>query len=160
MRIAFGAMVLCWIATSALATEPELETGQRSYPADDAVIDLVGSAMPKVFSTFGAPEDLTVADASTSTPSVCFDYGPYGYIVRDKFVHSCIFWSEWKEPVLGIKLGDKADDIIATLGKPKTLTKDDKGLEHMTWPIKENGLMLLLDFDKDRKLSRAVVGMK
>jgi hypothetical protein len=160
MRLA-ACLVLTWMLAppaSAIA-QGELESERKPQPKDSEVYSLVGGPMAKLFETFQAPENMFVADADTKKPSVCFDYGAYGYVVRDKVVRASLFWSEWKGPVLGVTLGETSDKVIEQLGKPAILVHDAAGPEHMVWNVKDNDreYALKLDFDKDKKLDRAVV---
>ena len=81
----------------------------KAPPSDGEIADLVGCRLFKVFATFGYPEDMSPTDAKSETPKVFLDYGSYGFKIRHKYVHSCVFFSSWEGTIFGVRMGDSID---------------------------------------------------
>ncbi len=113
--------------------------------------------MSKVFAKFGYSQDVFATTSESNKPAVFLDFGSYGLEVYNKAVDCCMFFSDWKGAVLGIKMGDTQDAVVKTLGKPDSSDKGTDGLLYMTWPIKQWDGTFEVDFDKDNKVKRVVV---
>jgi hypothetical protein len=142
----------CWIAGT-----QELKSDEKAPPTDKEIIDLVGSRMSKVFAKFGYPQDLVPTDVSSDDPEVMLDYGSYGFKIQDKVLDCCIFFSNWKGTVYGASIGDPQDEVVKKLGQPTSSDKDSDGLPYLVWNFKDQEGYLMINFDKDNKMNRAVV---
>jgi hypothetical protein len=133
------------------------KSSDKAPPSDKELIDLVGSRMSKAFAKLGYPDDLVPTDVSSDDPEVLLDYGSYGFKIENKVVDCCIFFSNWKGTVYGAKIGDSQDDVVKKLGKPTSSDKDSEGLPYLVWTFTDQEGYLMINFDKDNKMNRAVV---
>ncbi len=138
------------------------EPADKPQPSDQDVVAVVGARVAKVFARFGAPEDITPADASSDEPKICLDYGGFGFLVVDKSVRTCLFWPAWTGSACGIKLGESADAAVKKLGKPDLMKKDDDGKQRMYWSFKANDevMQMQASFDKNQKCTRVCLNVQ
>jgi len=100
----------------ALAGGQESRAADNAQPSDQEVVGLAGARLARVFAKFGAPADMFVSDATSDEPSVCLDYGAYGFMVRNKIVVTVLFWQDWTGNACGVAIGDTADAIVKKFG--------------------------------------------
>ncbi|HTQ39480.1 MAG TPA: hypothetical protein VMJ32_10650 [Pirellulales bacterium] len=152
LSVMFLMASLCLIAVTR-----ELKSDEKAPPSDKEIIDLVGTRMSKVFVKLGYPDDLLPTDVNADDPEVLLDYGSYGFKIQNRVVDCCIFFSNWKGTVYGAKIGDSQDDVVKKLGQPESTNKDSDGLPYLVWSFKDQDGYLMINFDKDNKMDRAVV---
>jgi hypothetical protein len=124
--------------------------GAKPVPSVDEVTGMLGKPLSKMFTNFGAPSDMWVENPKAKSPSVLADYGPYAFVVQDKTVIQCNFWSDWPGLVRGVKIGSMGDEIVKILGKANEDIKNADGTEMMVWNQKD-GSTLDITFDKQQK---------
>lgn len=137
----------------------ELVSGKPEPPSADAIVDLIGGPMSKIFETIGPPPDMTVSDANSNAPLVCCDYTSFALLVRDKQCTGAFFWANYARPVQSVKFGATVDEVKEILGPPVT-TQVQPGLIRLTWDVKGKNLKVRVDFDKDQKANRVYFGAK
>ncbi len=146
--------LVCLIISVAMAfafatSAEEISLGEKPLPKPDDVVNMFGQSLATIFEKFGAPNDLTVEDPKSKSPGVNFDYGKFGFVVHDKKVTMCFFWGAWKEPVLGVKIGSTADEIVKALGKPNLDITNANGTSMMTWNRADGKSKVSITFDKN-----------
>ena len=129
-------------------------------PTDKTVIDLCGRRMSKVFARFGMPENVYSAPLPNGREAVMIDYGTYSFKVREKNVLVCFFWTGWKEPIHGFKIGDGRASLVKLLGDKYVVEKQADGIETYGWSLDEPEATLFAIFDKDDKVASVQVILK
>jgi hypothetical protein len=158
-------IMACVTMISLVVTSAEAQNA--STPAKDAVTDATiinscGGRLAKMFAQYGAPQDLRVKRGNTpDQDDVLCDYGSYGFRVRNKMIQICFFWSDWKGPIRGIKIGDSREDVVKVLGNPPITVKDKNGVvTAYGYALKDLDAEFYADFDKDGKVWQAEFGLK
>lgn len=156
----FGAGAICAggmiIVTAAGAQE--LAQGEKTLPNVKDVLDMPGQSLATVFTKYGAPTNMTPWDETTKAPKVLIDYGPYSFIILNKKVTQCVFWEDWKGPVMGATIGGNADEIKKELGPPNEDIKNADGTELMTWNVTNSKSEISITFDKQHKSTALFFG--
>jgi hypothetical protein len=157
MRSAVGFVILLTAFSNAsLAQDKTQDKAAAKTPSDKEIIDMVGNRMSKAFPKFGYPVDMS--PSKTGDKQLVFmDYGAYGFKVGDKVVTTCFFFSDWKGAVFGAKMGDSKEEVVKKLGKPASISKMSDGLPYLEWSFKDQPGTLEINFDKDNKMTRAIV---
>lgn len=108
------------------------------------------------------PGDLQVLRGDTPAKDDVFcDYGAYGFRVRNKAIRTCFFFSDWKGPIRGIKIGDSREDVVKVLGNVPTTAKDKNGVvTAYGYELKDPNADFFANFDKDGKMWRVEVNLK
>jgi hypothetical protein len=143
------------------------EAQNAAAPAKDAVTDatiinLCGGRLAKMFAQCGIPENIQVKRGDTpDEDDVLCVYESYGFRVRDKVIRTCFFWSNWKEPIRGIKIGDTRENVVKALGKAPSVDKDKDGaITAYGYDLKDLDADFFTNFDKDGKVWRVEVSLK
>ena len=149
-------IMACAALTVLVAASAEAQDG--TTPAKDAVTDATiinscGGRLAKMFAQYGTPQDLRAKRGSMpDMDDVLCDYGAYGFRVRNKVVQICFFWSDWKGPIRGIKIGDTREDVVKVLGNPRITIKNKNGVvTTYGYNLKDLDVAFYVDFDKDGK---------
>lgn len=145
------ALAICLIIP-AWSVADDSSNAAKQPPTDDAVINLCGARLPNVFARFGLPEDLRASGDNDG--GVDLDYGSFGFKIKNKTAMACFFWSVWKSPVKGVKIGDSKDQAVKVLGANKHVFKHLDGLEDYGWDLNTPNAILWLYFDKDSKVKK------
>jgi len=138
------ALLLAAVASSASAQV--LPSEGKKLPAAQSVLDMLGSPMSKVFTTFGLPIDATTH--GKKSPYVQLDYGHFTFSVREKQVFECYVWSDLPgDSNLGFNFGDALDDATKRLGKPqRTITNaDGDGVADWNAPNKSRQIEMIFN---------------
>jgi hypothetical protein len=133
-----------------------------SAPVSDAtIISMCGGKMAKMFAQYGTPTQLWADRGATEEQDDVFlGYGAYGFKVRDNVVRVCFFFKGWMEPIRGIKIGDRYDDVARVFGNPRTTVKDKDGVvTAVGYDLKEPNANLFANF-KEGKVWRVEVSLK
>ncbi len=159
MIMAFGALMVL-VAASALAQDAAPPS--KRPITDTTIINTCGERLFKMFARYGTPDDVRALRGDTAAQDeVLCDYGAYGFRVRDKLVRTCFFWSDWKAPVRGIKIGDSRQQVEKVLGAATITSKDKDGvLTAYGYSLNDLGADFFVNFDKDGKVWRVEVSMK
>jgi hypothetical protein len=150
MRFAL-ALVACLIIPAWCEADDSSNTFKQA-PTDEAVINLCGAGLPNVFAQFGLPEDLRASGDNDG--GVDLDYGSFGFKIKNKTALACFFWSDWKGPVKGVKIGDSKEQAVKVLGANKHVFKHPDGLEDYGWDLTTPNAIFWLYFDKDGKVKK------
>jgi hypothetical protein len=134
-------------------------TPAKDAVTDATIIDTCGGRLAKMFAHFGTPQDVWVTRGDTpAEDDVLCAYGAYGFRVRSKMVRCCFFWTDWKGPIRGIKIGDSREDVVKVLGKAPVTVKDKNGIiTSYGYHMKDVGVEFYTDFDKDGKVKRVEI---
>ena len=161
MRLTSTALLTIAFLTS-LAIGQESRAAENAQPSDQEVVGLAGARLARVFAKFGAPADMSVSDAASNEPSVCLDYGAFGFLVRNKIVVTVLFWQDWTGSACGVAIGDTADAIVKKFGKPDNLQTEDDGRQRLYWDYKANDEVMRLQVTcgQDKKCTRVIVSVK
>jgi hypothetical protein len=141
------------------------EAQNAATPAKDAVtdatiIDSCGGRLAKMFAQYGTPSNVLPMRGDTpDDDDVLCDYeGAYGFRVHNKVIRFCFFWSDWKGPIRGIKIGDSRENVVKVLGTAPITVKDKDGVvTAYGYRIKDLGVEFYTDFDKDGKVKRVEI---
>jgi hypothetical protein len=137
------------------------ESKGKAAPTADAIINLVGARISKVFAQLGTPEDLHTWRGSTpEEDNVVLDYGTFVVYVHHKTANSCLFRSEWKGKVKGIKFGDDQKQAVGALGSEHETYKSEDGTQAYVWDLKEIDSSLTVQFDKNNKVAGLMIVLK
>jgi hypothetical protein len=161
MRLTIALAVITALAVvTAQATDPV--SGGNAAPSDDAVTNLCGERLARMFAQFGTPTDAYALRGSTpDLDGVIFTYGTYAFTVRDKTVHTCWFMSGWTGTIKGIKIGDSQQDVEKVLG---TTHQTDKTTSQSTlgdfgFDLKDLDAVFWAEFDKNNKVYQIEVDL-
>ena len=137
-------------------------TPAKDPVTDATIINSCGDRLAKMFAQFGVPKDLSVKRGNTpDEDDVLCHYGAYGFRVRKKVIQICFFWSDWKEPIRGIKIGDSREDVVKVLGNAPITVKDKNGVvTAYGYVLKDLDGQFYADFDKDGKVWQVEFGLK
>ncbi len=137
-------------------------TPAKEAITDATIIDSCGGRLAKMFAQFGTPQDLRVKRGSTpDMDDVLCDYGAFGFRVRNKMIQICFFWSDWKGPIRGIKIGNSREDVEKVMGKAPITVKDKDGVvTAYGYALKDLDAEFYADFDKDGKVWQVEFGLK
>ena len=139
----------------------ESATPAKDAVTPEAIINMCGGSMAKMFAVYGAPGQLWADRGATEAEDdVFFGYGAYGFKVRDKVVRVCFFFRAWKGPVRGVKIGDGLEDVVKLLGSPRTTVKDKNGaITAYGYELKDLNANFFANF-KEGKVWRVEVSLK
>ena len=149
MRL-FLALAIC-LMIPAWVNADDSSNAVKQAPTDEAVINLCGQ-LPNVFARFGPPEDVRASGDNDGGADL--DYGSFGFKIKNKTALACFFWSDWKGPVKGVKIGDSKEQAVKVLGANKHTFKHPDGLEDFGWDLTTPNAILWLYFDKDSKVKK------
>jgi hypothetical protein len=140
------------------------EAQNAATPAKDAVTDatiinICGGRLAKMFAQFGTPSDvLPIRGDTPAEDYVLCDYDTYFFHVRKKVIQHCFFWSNWKGPIRGIKIGDSREDVVKVLGTAPITVKDKNGIvTDYGYRMKDLGVKFYANFDENGKLKRVQI---
>lgn len=150
MRVALA--LAAWLIIPAWVEADGFGEGAKQPPTDEAVIKLCGARLANVFDQFGLPSDLRASGDNDG--GVDLDYGAFGFKIKNKTAQACFFWTDWKGPVKGVKIGDSKDQAMKVLGANKHTFKHPDGLEDYGWDLDSPNAILWLYFDKDGKVTK------
>jgi hypothetical protein len=161
MRIIMAFAVLMALVVAS-AEAQNSATPAKDAVTDATIINLCGGRLAKMFAQCGTPEDLRVKRGSTpDEDDVLCNYGTYAFRVRDKVIRTCFFWSDWKGPIRGIKIGDSREEVVKVLGKAPSTDKDKDGaITAYGYDLKDLDADFFTNFDKDGKVWRVEVSLK
>jgi hypothetical protein len=135
----------------ATARGQQTQSPGKADPTDTQVMSACGGRLARVFAQFGTPSDARVAD---SKDAIILDYDSFAFMVRDKTVRVCYFWSAWNGTVKGIKIGDTREATVKVLGAQKRADKNSDGVDDYGWEMRDYDATLWVVFDKDNKVTR------
>ena len=145
----------------ALAAAATVDAGPPADPpTDQAIIDLCGGRLKKVFDRFGAPLDLYISPGNDFKDAVALDYGSFAFRVHDKTVRDCNFHQSWKGTVKGVKIGDGRDVVVKAFGEKVYSPKNSSGGEDYGYEFKEADAIIWFLFDKDDKVRFVQIVLK
>jgi hypothetical protein len=157
------AVTLAAIAALAATTVRADDAGApaQGAPTDEAIINMCGGRLVKMFAQFGTPANVWAMRGSTPAEDDVFcHFGSFGFRVRNKTINTCFFFSRWKGPIRGIKMGDSRDDVVKVLGKPSITVKDKNGVvTAYGYKLKDIDADFLADFDENGKVTKAEVSL-
>jgi hypothetical protein len=157
-------MIMVCVALVALvaagAAAQDAVTQAKDSITDTKIIDMCGGRLAKMFTQFGTPAELIAIRGKTSDKDyVLCDYGTYFFHVRKKVILACFFWSDWKGPIRGIKIGDSREDVVKVLGNAQITVKDKNGVvTAYGYRMKDLDVEFYTDFDKDGKVREVEIG--
>ena len=159
MRLTIALLLIAALAvTTVRAVDPG--NGGNATLSDDAIINLCGARLAKVFAQFGTPTNIYPYRGSTpDNDGVTFDYGTYGFNINSKTVCTCFFWSGWKGTVNGIKIGDSQQDVEKVLGTTHQVDKTASQSALGDFGFDLIDAVLWIDFDKNDKVYRVDVDL-
>jgi hypothetical protein len=131
------------------AQAQELLHGPKPTPDFKDVAAMIGQPVTQMFSKFGAPLGLSIVGAKTKSPALYIDYGYFEFKISESKVAECSLGG-WPGPVMGVKVGSKADDIVKTMGKPREDVKNADGTEEMFWDSSDNKYQISITYDKNQ----------
>ena len=152
------AAIVALAVTTAQGGDPGVP--HPAAPTEEAIINIRGSSFTKLLAQFGTPADFKPIRRKTPADLyVLFDYGSFGFLVRDKKVRTCFIWSEWKDPIRGIKIGDSREQVAKVLGaKPRYTEKDKDGnITAYGYDLQGIDACFFANFDEDGKLERVEI---
>jgi hypothetical protein len=155
-------IMACAAMTALVVANAEAQTGAtpaKNTVTDATVIDSCSGRLAKMFAQYGTPSNvLPMRGNKPEEDDVLCDYGAYGFRVRNKSIRCCFFWSDWKEPIRGIKIGDSREDVVKVLGNAPITVKDKNGvITAYGYRLKDLGVEFYTDFDKDGKVKRVEI---
>jgi hypothetical protein len=161
MRIIMSCVAIMAFVVANAGAQDGAATAKNAI-TDATIINLCGGRLAKMFAQCGTPENLQVKRGGTpDEDDVLFVYESVGFRVRDKVVRTCFFWSNWKGPIRGIKIGDSREDVVKVLGKAPTTDKDKDGaITAYGYDLKDLDADFFTNFDKDGKVWRVEVSLK
>jgi hypothetical protein len=141
------------------------ERKPKAEPTDEALINLVGGRLAKLFSQFGTPDEIfpVRVDENPEMDFVILEYhGAFQFGVRRKTVGVCHFMPGWKGKIRGINLGYSREQVIKTLGDDFENSDDENsdGVYDCKWDLKDNDARLWVIFDRNDKATRVTVELK
>jgi hypothetical protein len=156
LAIAFAAMMV--LAVTGTQGQTPSVSG-KGGPTDDAVLNVIGDRLVRVFTQFGVPENVYPVrqDDNPDDDTVVFHYASdsYGFAIHNKTVSICFFWGAWTGTVKGIKIGDSRDAVVKVLGNPSVTLKDANGvITSYGWDLKDLDAKLYADFDANGIVNR------
>ena len=154
MRLTIAVTLIAALAaTMVQAVDPG--NGGSATPSDDAIINVCGASLDKVFAQFAPADVYPYRRATADDDGVTFDYGSYGFNVHNKTVCTCFFWSGWKGTIKGVKIGDSQQDVEKVLGTVHQVDKtvSQSALGDFGYDLID--AVLWIDFDKNDKVYRA-----
>ena len=155
MRLTIALLLITVLAVATVqAVDPG--NGAGTTPSDDAIVNVCGANLAKLFTQFGTPADIIPYRGNTpDNDGVNLNYGDYGFNFRNKTVVTCFFWSTWKGTIQGIKIGDSRDAVVKVLGNPSVTLKDANGvITSYGWDLKDLDAKLYADFDANGIVNR------
>lgn len=157
--VAFAALAALALST-AWAGDPGVQ-GQGDL-SDEAIINICGNHLAKMFAECGPPKDLRAERGDTpAEDQVYCDYDAYGFKVSKGIIRVCFFWEEWQGPIRGIKIGDSREEVAKILGKAPTAVKDKDGnVTAYGYELKDMGAYFFTNFNKDGRVWRVEVSLK
>lgn len=148
-------------AAALLAAQGPVAPGTQQV-SEEAVIRMCGSRMSLMFSQFGPPTDVWAERGSSPREDkVFFDYGAFGFTIREKTIRTCFLFKEWTAPIRGLRIGDDPEKVRQVLGDPPTVIKDEEGrVTAFGYELKDLDAELFTNFSKDGRLWRVEVSLK
>jgi hypothetical protein len=152
------ALVLAFMCPG-LEDTPQPSRPDKPLPTSEAVANMLGGRLVKVFTTFDTPTDVyCVRMTSPVQDLVTLDYGPFGFSVNKKVVRACLFWGDWKgEPVKGIRMGDDSAAVAKVLGSNYRTYKSNVGVTYWVWELKAEDAQLQVFFSKENKVNTIIL---
>lgn len=144
-------------------TQAELSAAPaKGAVTDEAVMNMVGGRLAKMFAVYGTPQDVWANRGSTEAmDDVFFDYGPFAFKVREKLVRVCFFFQGWEGPIHGIKIGDTREAVVKVLGEPSMTFKDKNGVvTAYGYELKDLDCNFFANFREEGKVWRVEVSLK
>jgi hypothetical protein len=159
MRLTIALTLTAALAvTTVQAVDPG--NGGNTAPTDDAVINLGGASLAKVFAQFGTPSNVYAYRGSTpDDDGVTVDYDTFGFNVNNKTVCTCLFWSGWKGTINGIKIGQSRQDVENVLGTAHQVDKTVSQSAQGDFGFDLIDAVFWVDFDKNDKVCRVDVDL-
>ena len=141
-----------------------ISTPAQESITDAAIINLCGARFSKMFALLGTPSNIRVDRRDTPEEDEVFcDYGTvgYGFEVRDKIIRTCYFFSAWKNPIRGVKMGFSREDVARVLGTAPIIVKDKNGaVTAYGYELKDLEAQFFANFDEGGKVWRVEVSLK
>src|SRR5207247_5614682 len=134
----------------------------KDAPTDEAIINMVGGRLAKMFAQFGTPEEIypVRAEDNPEMDFVMLNYPTaFAFGVRQKTVGVCYFFPGWRGTIKGINLGDSREQVVKILGNDfeNSEIKNEEGVDDCKWDLKENDARLWVIFDKNNQATRVQV---
>lgn len=161
MRTFLACAVVSTMLTACAAAQ-QTAPATKLAVTDEAVVEMVGGRMAKMFARFGTPQDAWAQRGETEDEDeVFFDYGGFAMKVREKTVRVCFFFKGWQGPVRGISIGDSREDVVKALGEPTTTVKDKNGVvTAYGYDLNDLDANFFANFHEDGKVWRVEVSLK
>jgi hypothetical protein len=159
MRLTIALLLITVLAVATVqAVDPG--NGAGTTPSDDAIVNVCGANLAKLFTQFGTPADIIPYRGNTpDNDGVNLNYGDYGFNFRNKTVVTCFFWSTWKGTIQGIKIGDSHQDVEKVLGTTHQTDKTTSQSALGDFGFDLIDAMLWVDFDKNDKVFKVEVDL-
>lgn len=161
MRTVLSCVALSTMLAACAAAQQPAAVAKPAV-TDEAVVEMVGGRLAKMFAHFGTPQDVWAQRGETEDEDeVFFDYGGFATKVREKTVRVCFFYQGWQGPIRGIKIGDSREDVVKVLGEPTTTVKDKNGVvTAYGYDLTDLDANFFANFHEDGKVWRVEVSLK